>query len=109
MITIVEVDGSTVNLELDAIILGYWASEETRPCGHSSHDAARFGRLQGHDHNSCCFASARGKAIAIAQVQGDSIAQLLCCDPSTHSLIQTDCCLPCAHKSRHPPIKLSKK
>jgi hypothetical protein len=96
MKTMVRVGGSTVHLNLGTTIIASWGLEETRPCEHSS--------LTPLDPDDCKYVittsvaspSASKKKIAIAQVQGNSIAQLLCCTAGTRSLIQTDCCLHCA-------------
>jgi hypothetical protein len=96
MRTTARVGGSTVHLNLDATIISSWGLEETRPCGHSSATPLDSDDCKGVITTSVASPSASGKKIAIAQVQGNPVAQLLCCNPGTRSLIQTDCCLYCA-------------
>lgn len=96
MKTMAWVGGSTVHLNLGATIIASWGLEETQPCEHKSSTPLNLDDCKDAVTTSVASTGASGKKIAIAQVQRNSIAQLLCCTPGKRSLIQTDCCLHCA-------------
>lgn len=93
--TTARVGGSNVHLDLGSIIIASWGLEESQPCEHPLTTPLDPDDLKEVMTTSVASPSASGKKIAIAQVQGNPIAQLLCCNPGTRSLIQTDCCLRC--------------
>lgn len=91
------IGGGIVHLNLRDIILASWELDEAEPCEHSARTPLEPRYEDAIFTTSVASPVAIKGKIAIVQVSGAQVAQLLSCVPGVRSLLQTNCCLNCAY------------